>query len=288
VSSFTLSDLAALPRPEIIETLDFETILALRKAKFIELCIAAGIDYTTINLESDPVAILLQESAYEEMVLRARGNDIARDPYLFYSSGASLDHLGAFYDTTRMPGEADDRYKIRIILGIQGRSTGGTEPRYAYIAMSASIRVASAVVYTQGTSPQVNVAVFATDNNGVADAPLIATVQAALSAANVRMVNDTIVVRSAVVRVVNVTANIWLTPSASDALLTTLGDAIKAQWQAEGALGRDLTVSWLISRLMVSGVHRVSVTAPAADEIVPAFEAVRIGTVTLNLQGRDF
>lgn len=288
MSSFTLNDLAALPRPEIIESLEFEVILARRKARFIELCIAAGIDYTTINLESDPVAILLQEASYEEIVLRARGNDIARDPYLFFTSGAALDHLGAFYDTTRMPGEDDTRYKTRIILGIQGRSTGGTAPRYAYIAMSASIRVASAVVYTIGTSPQVNVAIFATDNNGVADAPLIATVQAALNAADVRMVNDTIVVRSAVVRVVNVVANIWLTPAASDALLTTLGDSIKAQWQAEGALGRDLTISWLISRLMVSGVHRVAVTAPSADQIVPPFEAVRIGTVTLNLQGRDF
>lgn len=288
MSSFTLSDLAALPTPEIIETISFETLLQSRKDRFIQLCIAAGIDYTTLNLETDPGAILLQESTYEEIALRARGNDIARDAYLYFSVGAGLDHLAAFYDVVRLTGESDDRLRLRVILAIQGRSTGGTAPRYRFVALSSSLRVADAIVYTEGIDPTVRIAIFATDNNGVADAGLLNTVRAAVGAADVRMVNDVLDVRSAVVQVVNVTANIWLLPDTSESILSTIQTNLPAQWAAEGGLGRDLTVAWLVSKIMVGGVQRVTVTAPAADVVVSPFTAVRIGTVTLNLQGRDF
>lgn len=288
MADFTIEDLAALGTPEIIETLDVEAILDRRKSKFIELCAAKGIDYTTLNLESDPGAILLQEATYEETVLRARGNDIARDGYLYFSSGTGLDHLAAFYDVVRMSGESDARLKKRVILAIQGRSPGGTIPRYRYIAMSASIRVDDAVVYPGVTEPTVNVAVFATDNNGVADAALLAVVRDAVTAEDVRMVNDTIVVRSAVVRVVNVTANVWLLPTTSETLLATIASNLPQQWAAESGIGRDLPVVWISSRIMVPGVQRVTVASPGADEVVQPYEAVRIGTVTLNLSGRDF
>ena len=288
MSNFTLTDLAALPTPEIIETLDVEAILAARKARFIALCIERGIDYTTLNLESDPGAILLQEASYEETILRARGNDIARDPYLYFSRGAGLDHLAAFYDVVRASGETDDRLKLRVILAIQGRSTGGTAPRYRSVALASSTRVADAVVYRDGIDPTVNVAVFATDNNGMADTALLNTVRAAVTAEDVRMVNDTIAVRSAVVQVVNVTANVWLLPSTAETLLATLAANLPVQWVAESGLGRDLTTSWIVSKLMAGGVQKVAVTAPASDVVVEPFKAVRIGTVTLNLAGRDF
>jgi phage-related baseplate assembly protein len=288
MSDFTLADLAALPRPEIIETLDFEAVLAARKQDLVARATAFGFNYDVDGLETDPGIILLQEAAFKEIWLRERGNDIARSRYLFYARGAEVDHLGAFYDTLRMPGESDTRYKTRIILGVQGRSTGGTAPRYRSIAMGASIRVADAVVYTEGLSPQVNVAVFATDNNGVADGALLAAVDAAVQADNVRMVNDRIVVRSAVVSVVPVTADIWLLPNADAGILATLQSTIPAAWAAESGLGRDLTVSWLTSRLMVSGVQRVSLVSPTADVVMAPFQAVRISSVALTLRGRDF
>jgi phage-related baseplate assembly protein len=288
VSSFNLSDLAALPTPEIIETIDYEALLSARKGAFVALCLSLGIDYTTLNLDSDPGAILLQEATYEEMILRARGNDIARDAYLYFSTGAGLDHLGAFYDVVRASGEQDDRFKTRIILAIQGRSTGGTAPRYRSIALSSSLRVADAVVYRSALDPTVNVAVFATDNNGVADPALLATVAAAVGADDVRMVNDTIAVRSAVVQVVNVTADIWLLPNTTETILDTLETSVPAAWVAESGLGRDLTRAWLTAKLMAGGVQRVSITSPSSDVVVEPYQAVRIGTLTLNLMGRDY
>lgn len=126
MSSFTLDDLAGLPRPEIIETLSVEAILAARKRRLVSLAPSHGLVYDLQDLETDPAVMLLEEGSYEEASLRARGNDIARARYLYYARGAEVDHLGAFYDTTRMDGEDDDRLKARIILGIQGGSTAGT------------------------------------------------------------------------------------------------------------------------------------------------------------------
>lgn len=287
MANFTQNDLAVLGTPDIIETLDFETVLARRTALFVDLMVAAGYDYDASNLELDPAVVLLQEGSYEEVLLRARGNDIARQRYLYWAMGEAIDHLAAFYDVVRLADETDARFVDRIITEIQGRSTGGTAPRYRAVAMGSSIRVADAKVYRIGKDPTVYVAVFAADNNGVADTSLLATVRAAVTADAVRMVNDTIVVRSAVVQVVNVTASVWLQPNSED-LLASLEAALPGEWEAQSGLGRDLTLDWIKARLMVAGVYRVTPTAPSADVIADPYSAVRIGTVTLNLMGRDF
>jgi phage-related baseplate assembly protein len=286
MADFTLEDLAALPRPAVIEEIGFESILTTRKADFVARGPAFGLDIDTIHLEADPLGIVLQDTSYRETILRARGNDIARSFLLYYAQGSAVDHLGAYYDVTRLAGEGDEAYKRRIILGIRGRSTGGTAPRYEFVARSASIRVADAVVYTDGFDPTVRIAVFATDNNGVADAALLEQVRAAVNAETVRMVNDLIEVRSAVVQVAPVTAALTLLPNTPTSVIDQLRASLAAQWVAESGLGRDLTRDWLTARLMVQGVHKVSITAPAADVVAQPFEAVRIGTVTLTLAGR--
>lgn len=288
MSSFNLGDLSALGSPGIFESLSTEAIIAARKGEIVAKAPAYGLAYDVDGLETDPAVILIEEAAYKETLLRARGNDIARARYLHFASGAEVDHLGAFYDTTRMSGEDDARYKGRIILGIQGRSTGGTAPRYRYIAVSSSLRVADAVVYTEGDSPVVHVAVFSADNNGVADADLLATVRAALNASAVRMVSDTINVRSAVVLTQAVTADVWLLPDTPDAVVPAMAAALPGQWQSARGLGRDLTRSWITAKLMGDGIQRVDVLTPAADVTMSPHEAVSIGAVTLNIRGRVF
>lgn len=76
MSTITLSQ---LPQPDVIEVLDFETILSERKAYFVSLYPAdqqAAIA-TTLSLESEPITKLLQENAYRELILRQRINDAA-------------------------------------------------------------------------------------------------------------------------------------------------------------------------------------------------------------------
>ena len=65
-------DLTLLPAPTVVEVIDYETIYARRKARMIALYPAdeqAEIA-ATLELESEPLARLLQENTYTEMVLR--------------------------------------------------------------------------------------------------------------------------------------------------------------------------------------------------------------------------
>lgn len=280
-------DLSTYPAPEAIETLDFEAIVASVMADATARFAAAGISYDVGGLETDPVRIVAEAAAYREMLLRARINDALMANLLAFAGGADLDHLAAFYGVARMDGETNGRFRLRVQLAIQGRSTGGTEPRYRGAALAASLRVADAAVYRVGTSPLIEIAVTAADNDGVADAGLLALVDAAVQNTEFRMVNDTIEVRAAVMTVAAISARVWLLPETSGTLIDTLPAALRADWAAESSLGFDLRRAWLTARLMKTGVQRIEIVAPAADIIVPPYQAVSLGTIDLTPMGRD-
>lgn len=285
MSDGTAFDLSGFPPPAAIEELDFEALFGAAKADMAERMPEIA---SLLELESEPATKLLQVHAYAEMLVRARVNDAIRANLLAYATSSDLDHLAVFYDLLRLTGEGDDAFRRRVILAIQGRSTGGTVPRYRGVALGASIRVADAVVYRVGNDPTVRVAVYASDNDGVADADLLAAVAAALNDPAVRMVNDTIVVQSAVFEVANVAANVWLLPEAPNTLLSVLPDTLRASWEAETGLGFNLTRAWLTARLMVPGIQRVEIVTPAADVIAPPERAISLGTIALANMGRDY
>ena len=292
----TDSVLNQLPPPQVVEQLDYEILLARQSEKFKALWSAVRAanpdanlpDYDVAMLETDPPVIVNEAESYRELLMRQRVNEAAVARLLAFATGGNLEHLAAFYDVVRMAGEKDDRLKRRVILAIQGRSTGGTEARYASIAMDADIRVRDAIVYTVGRSPVINVAIFSEAADGVADAALIAVVNSALQAGDKRMVNDTIIVRTAVRRVVDLVANVWLLPDTSTGLLSTMETTLRDAWAKTQSLGRDFTERWWTARLMLEGVHKVEPVTPVGDVIVPPDEALAIGTVTLNFKGRAF
>jgi phage-related baseplate assembly protein len=289
-------DLSLLPTPGVIEELNYEAILARQRQKFMDIWEEVRLAnpdavlpaYDVELLETDPAMIGNEAETYRETVLRNRINQAARANLLAFATEGDLEHLAAFYDVPKMIGEDDERLVARVILAIQGRSTGGTEPRYKFIAMSTDIRVQNAIVYTVGRSPLIRVAIYSTAPDGVAPADLLSAVNAALQDPAVRMVNDTIEVTSAVQRVVNLTADVWLLPDADVATIVRAEANLRASWASTRTLGRDLTVSWWTSKLMVPGVHRVVPTNPISDESVIPSEAISIGTITLNNRGRAY
>lgn len=283
----TTIDLSTFPPPDAIETLSYEAILAAVMADTQTRFDAAGIDYDVGGLETDPVKVVDEASAYRELLLRARVNYAVRSNLLAFATGTDLDHLAAFYDAVRIEGEGDERFRLRTLLTIQGRSTGGTAPRYRAVALGASLRVLDASVYRVGTTPQIEIAVTSTDNDGAADAGLLAIVNAAVQNDAVRMVTDTIRVVSAVKTVVDVVANVWLLPDASASILGNLGAAVKADWATEAGLGFDLTLEWLSARMMRAGVYKVEIISPEASIAVPPSEALALGAFSLTLAGRD-
>ncbi len=286
-------DLAGFPAPQVVEEVSFEAIRERMTEDFVgRMPEMVGV----AELESEPTQKNIQTCATREEQLRARINDAARANLLKYATGTDLDNLALFYDVIRMAGELDDRLKLRVILAIQGRPPGGTAARYRKIAPDSSIRVANAEVYREGTRPTVNIAVYSADNAGVADAGLLEIVRTAVSAPDKRMVSDTIVVSSAVFQTVNIVADIWLLPEASDALLTPpaegqespLATSLRTAWLLETGLGFDLVPEWVSGRLMVPGVQRAVPISPAAPVIAAPQNAISIGTITLNNRGRAY
>ncbi|MCR6673230.1 baseplate J/gp47 family protein [Devosia ginsengisoli] len=277
--------LDGLPAPVITQEIPTETILARKEAELVSRFPAVA---PTLLLESSLTKKVLEEGAYSEWLLRQRVNEAFRANLLPYAYAGDLDILASFYDVIRIFGESDERLRQRVILAIRGRSPGGTEARYSAVAMGASLRVASVAIYTIGRNPTIYAAVFSTDNNGVPDAGLLATVDAALQAPDVRMVNDTIVVQAAARTIVNIAADVWLLPQTASSIMPTLESALRAAWAAESGLGFDLTRAWISARLMLPGVQRVAVTAPAADAAVPFNQAVALGSISLTNKGRDF
>ncbi|UTO29267.1 baseplate J/gp47 family protein [Bartonella harrusi] len=254
----------------------------IRLTKFFA---AQNIPYNVEKTAYDPVVIQLQAAAYEELLLRQRANEVARDNLLAFARGTSLDHLGDFHGVSRLWDEDDDRLRRRIRLNRQGHSTGGTVPRYQYFALSSDIRVKDAFVYRVGKSPLIHVALFSDSPSGIADEALIAKVQAALDEKQVKMTNDHILVKSAVQRIIDVHADLWLLPNEGPLVLEKAVNNLQTEWARAQRLGRDLSLSWMISRLMVEGVHHVILTQPLADIVVAPDEAVALGEIVLSKRG---
>ena len=114
MTTFTPIDLAQLPDPQVVEQIDYEQILAERKAFFISLhpadkqaAIAA-----TLELESEPVTKLLQENAYRETIWRQRVNEAALATLLAKAKGTDLEQLAANVDVKKLlvtPGKPQRR-----------------------------------------------------------------------------------------------------------------------------------------------------------------------------------
>lgn len=192
MSQFTAINLALVPAPKVVESLDFEQIFA----DILQQLIVLLPEFETF-LESDPVMKLLEVAAYRELLLRQRINDAARAVMLPYSVGPDLDNLGALFgvtrllitpaDTTSIPPvpavyERDDDFRYRIQLSLEGLSTAGPEGAYIFHALSASGQVldASATSFPPDDIKQIVYNVLASHS---ASAPLLADMQAALDSA---------------------------------------------------------------------------------------------------------
>lgn len=96
-------DLSQLPQPAIIESLDYEVILAQTKTFMISVFPEAMRDEVAaaLELESEPLNIIAQAMAWRELLLRQRINDGAAACMLSHSSGSDLDNLGVNMNVQR-------------------------------------------------------------------------------------------------------------------------------------------------------------------------------------------
>lgn len=274
-------DFSSLPAPEIIERLDFETILQ----EMIADLQARDPSYTEI-LESDPGVKILEVAAARELILRQRINDALQATLLRYAGGADLDNLAAFYGILRLEGEADAAVRVRVIERIMGSSTAGGAAWYRAAALTSSPLVRDAAVSSPGPG-QVLVSILSSQGDGTPSTQLLNTVNTALQADDVRVITDTLTVAGATIMTVPVTAQVYLYPETPIEVFNGLQARLATAFAETSGLGWDVTRSWLIAQLHPAGVQRVVLTAPAADVVCGASQAPALGAITLTMAGRD-
>ncbi|NTY91978.1 baseplate assembly protein [Pseudomonas putida] len=142
-------DLSLLPPPDVVESLDFETLYQ----EVLGIFRAHMGDQWTALLESDPVVKLMEVMAYRELVMRARVNAAAKASLLAYAKGADLDNRAADYGVQRLTiraanpdavppvtalMESDEALRYRTRLSLEALSVAGSSGAYEYHALSAS------------------------------------------------------------------------------------------------------------------------------------------------------
>ncbi|WP_342221622.1 baseplate assembly protein [Candidatus Fukatsuia endosymbiont of Tuberolachnus salignus] len=297
-------DLSLLPAPQVVEPLDFETLLKQRKAQFIALSPPeqqAAISQT-LNYESEPITKLLQENTYRELLLRQRINEAAQATLLAYAKDADLDQIGANYQVKRLILQAanpdvilplalitenDTDFRLRIQQAFEGLSVAGSTGAYEFHALSADGRVADASAISPSPAC-VTLTVLSRENNGVASAELLAHVNAALNDENIRPVADRLTVQSATIIDYRIDATLTLYPKPeAEPIRMAAENRLTAYISTQRRLGRDIRLSAIYGALHVKGVQRVELAAPLRDVILDKTQAAWCTGYSLKIGGCD-
>lgn len=297
-------DLSQLPAPDVVEVLDYETLLAERKATLISLYPAEqqATIARTLALESEPIVKLLQENAYREVILRQRVNEAAQANMVAYANDGDLDQLGANNGVTRLtlvpaddttipptPAvmESNDDFRLRVASAFEGLSVAGPTGAYEYHAKSADGRVADASAISPSPAC-VTVTVLSREGNGEAPADLLAVVDAALNDEDVRPVADRVTVQSASIVNYAVEAVLYLYPGPeAEPVRAAAEKKLAAFVSAQARLGRDIRKSALYAALHVEGVQRVELAQPAADVVLNKTQAAYCTGYSITVGGSD-
>lgn len=275
MKTFTPIDLSRLPPPEVVEALDYEAILAARKAYAISLwpLEQQGEVAATLNLESEPLTKLLQESAYRELVWRQRVNESALAVMLAHARNGDLDQVVARFNIKRLqisPGnpaasppvppeyEEDEALRERGQMAMEGLSTAGPRNAYIFHARSADGRVADASCDSPAPA-EVVVTIQSAQDDGAADAELLGIVEAYLSDEDRRPVADRLTVQGAEILPYSVTAVLHLETTGPEAepIRATAEQRLHDLVNRRRRLGQEVNRSALDAALHIEGVRRV-------------------------------
>lgn len=293
-------DLSQLPQPQIIEVLDFETILTEVKQVMLGAfpeeqrpAIAAA-----MRLESEPLNAIAQTIAYREMLLRQRINEGAAACMLSHSVDADLDNLAANNDTRRLLiqaatettdaiYESDTALRLRAQAAFEGLSVAGPTGAYEFFARSASGQVADA----RATSPhpaEVVVAILPFGEQGTASPELLEIVRTALSAEHIRPVGDRLTVKSAELVHYQIQARLFFYPGPESEPIQNAAEQALQRWLLEQRrIGRNVARSAIMAALHVQGVQRIELVSPATDLEITDTQVAWCDSVALSKGGTD-
>lgn len=305
-------DITSLPQPAVVESLDYERILADLRADFLARHPAAA---DVLDLESEPVVKLLQTAAYRELIIRARVNDAARAVMLPWALGTDLDNLAARYDLARLPGEDDERLRARVLIGYHALSAAGSATGWRLRAMSVSTDIRQVDVWADRPG-RVKVSLLARvaglqihmDADTLAQGltlfgahpaqtmawrlathadPIVGQVTAALLAEDVRPLTVDVDVTLARVLPTTVAATLVHPPGPDGAVIAAAAAARVHRLAAASAYRVDLTRAQIIASLMGDGgIRDVLLHAPTADLAAGPGEIPVITAIQVDTQAR--
>ena len=299
-----LVDLSKLDAPKVLEDLDFESLLADRKAEFIALFPQDERAFwqARLNLESEPITKLLQEVVYLQLMERNRINNAAKATMLAYASGSDLDVIAANYNvkrqviqeannnvTPKIPQilEDDTSLRLRTQLAFEGLSVAGPRSAYIFHALSAHPDVADVSV----VSPQpanVTVTILSRNGQGEADENLLNVVRAKLNDDDIRPIGDRVIVQSAVIQSYEIRAKLHLYRGPEyEPIKAAALKKLTAYTEEKHRLGRDISLSGIYAALHLEGVQRVELISPTADIVLPSSKSAYCTAINLEIMTSD-
>lgn len=273
-------DLSRLPAPNVVEELNFETILAAISAHMLEL----DPDFPVLD-QADPAVKVMQVAAYREMLLRQRVNSAAKSVMLAFAKGADLRQLGALFGIEIRvldPGDPDNGVaptyepeadlRARIANAPEAYSVAGPEGAYRALAIEASTDVLDVDVYSPSPAV-VEITILSREGDGTPSPELIALVSAAVSAKSDRPIGDRVTVQAPGKTDYAIAGTLYLDPGPDAAVVLAQANAqVAAYRDACHRLGRRVALSGIVAAAHVPGVQRVVLTSPVAD-ITPGHNA---------------
>ena len=296
--SGTNIDISLLPTPDVIETLEYEAILAQHKADLVSLFPECE---PLLALESEPLVKLLRVSAWRELLLRQRVNEACRALLLPFAKGADLDHIGTTYhrtqrllisagDATTTPPtpavwERDEDYMYRCTLAPASFSVAGPSGAYEYHALSASGEVKNAFPHSPNPG-SVDVYVLSNIGDGTPTAALLATVDAALQPTAIRPMCDEVITKPAIVKLYQITAVIYGYEGIVSDLAVIAANSNAAAYATEHCrINHSIFHAGIEASIKVSGVSDIEISSPVASIINGVGEAAYCTAVNITYGG---
>lgn len=297
-------DLSQLPPPVVVEPLDFETLFAQRKAAFIAMYPEDEQEEIarTLELESEPITMLLEENCYRELLLRQRVNEAARAVMLAYSTDSDLDNLAVNFNVERLTIEEEDDsvtppieavmesdadLRTRTQQAFEGLSVAGPTAAYEFWGRSADGRVAD-ISAVSPTPACVTISVLSREGDGTASDDLLSIVADALNDEEVRPVADRVTVQSAEIVPYQIDATLYIYPGPeAEPVRQASEQQLQAYIAAQNRLGRDIRLSAIYAALHVEGVQRVELAQPVADIVLSDYQASHCTEYTITVGGYD-
>jgi phage-related baseplate assembly protein len=292
-------DLTRLPAFKLVDV-SFEAEVSSLWAGIQTRMAARGISFDADQVESDPVAALVEEVAYRRTLALQDFNDAGKRLVLAYAYGVALDHIAVtFYadvGVQRLESEGydvagDDRFRRRILLAAEAR-TPGTLRGYEFHALThgPGLSDALALNHASGLVAPGEIAIIllgGPDLDEDEETEQVELARAALLDKGVARGSDTLIIRPAQRVIAPVTAVLELAGGPDAALvLQEATRGLQAYAADRRRVGKGYADSGLKAALTVGGVDRVRLVTEG--DVDPGLDGVvELGAVTLTTEASN-